>query len=85
MRAIEQQPFVDLETRPLSIADHNFDILIVGGNDPVRAKLSHNSDEMSYNYLKVLASNLRAKLKAPYVLIPGGRGSYKITALAKSK
>ena len=36
---------------------------------------------MSYNYLKVLASNLRAKLKPPYVLVPGGQGSYKITSL----
>lgn len=196
--AVEQHTFVDLETRPLSIADHNYDTLILGGNDPVRAarflrinrpilahkvkialmhgslagkrakalnagfddvfdsarmspdeaharcitiharyqaaasealaemelasaleqvahlqllgkrerqlltllaarlgepvshfklraELSHGSDEMSYNYLKVLASNLRAKLKAPYVLVPGGRGSYKITALPRSK
>jgi len=47
----------------------------------LRTELSHNNDEMSYNYLKVLASNLRAKLKTPYVLVPGGQGSYKITRL----
>lgn len=54
--------------------------------DPVshyklRTELSQGNDELSYNYLKVLASNLRAKLKAPYVLVPGGQGSYKITSL----
>lgn len=47
----------------------------------LRTELSQNTDELSYNYLKVLASNLRAKLKSPYVLIPGGQGSYKITSL----
>ncbi len=47
----------------------------------LRTELSHGNDEMSYNYLKVLASNLRAKLKAPYVLVPGGQGSYKIASL----
>jgi len=47
----------------------------------LRAELGHGGDEMSYNYLKVLASNLRAKLKPPYVLVPGGQGSYKITSL----
>lgn len=47
----------------------------------LRTELSHNTDELSYNYLKVLASNLRAKLKSPYVLVPGGRGSYRITSL----
>lgn len=47
----------------------------------LRTELSNGNDEMSYNYLKVLASNLRAKLKAPYVLVPGGQGSYKITSL----
>lgn len=51
----------------------------------LRTELSHGGDELSYNYLKVLASNLRAKLKAPYVLIPGGQGSYKITRLPDSK
>lgn len=47
----------------------------------LRTELSNGNDEMSYNYLKVLASNLRAKLKSPYVLVPGGQGSYKITSL----
>lgn len=47
----------------------------------LRTELSQGTDEMSYNYLKVLASNLRAKLKQPYVLVPGGQGSYKITSL----
>ena len=47
----------------------------------LRTELSHGNDELSYNYLKVLASNLRAKLKPPYVLVPGGQGSYKITSL----
>lgn len=47
----------------------------------LRTELSHGNDELSYNYLKVLASNLRAKLKAPFVLVPGGQGSYKITSL----
>lgn len=47
----------------------------------LRTELSNGNDEMSYNYLKVLASNLRAKLKSPYVLVPGGQGSYKITGL----
>ncbi len=47
----------------------------------LRTELSHGNDELSYNYLKVLASNLRSKLKPPYVLIPGGQGSYKITSL----
>lgn len=192
--AIEQHPFVDLETRCLSIAEEDYEILIIGGNDPVRtarflrvnrpilarkvkialmhgslagkrakalnagfddvfdsARMSHEeadarcsailaryhaaayqaradqeladslervahlhllgkrerqlltlltnklgepvshyklrtelsqgNDEMSYNYLKVLASNLRAKLKSPYVLVPGGQGSYKIASL----
>ena len=192
--AVEQHPFVDLETRFLSIAEEDYEILIIGGNDPVRtarflrvnrpilarkvkialmhgslaskrakalnagfddvfdsarmnreeadarcsailaryhaaayqaradqeladslervahlhllgkrerqlltlltnklgepvshfklrAELSQGNDEMSYNYLKVLASNLRAKLKSPYVLVPGGQGSYKIASL----
>lgn len=47
----------------------------------LRTELSQGTDELSYNYLKVLASNLRAKLKAPYILVPGGQGSYKITSL----
>ncbi len=47
----------------------------------LRTELSNGNDEMSYNYLKVLASNLRAKLKSPFVLVPGGQGSYKITSL----
>lgn len=47
----------------------------------LRTELSQGNDELSYNYLKVLASNLRAKLKAPYVLVPGGQGSYKITSV----
>lgn len=47
----------------------------------LRTELSQNTDELSYNYLKVLASNLRAKLKAPYALVPGGQGTYKITPL----
>lgn len=47
----------------------------------LRTELSQGNEEISYNYLKVLASNLRAKLKAPYVLVPGGQGSYKITNL----
>ncbi|WP_298190858.1 winged helix-turn-helix domain-containing protein [Novosphingobium sp.] len=46
----------------------------------LRTELSRGNDELSYNYLKVLASNLRAKLKPPYVLVPGGQGSYKITS-----
>jgi DNA-binding response OmpR family regulator len=47
----------------------------------LRTELSHGNDELSYNYLKVLASNLRAKLKPPYALVPGGQGSYKIKSL----
>ncbi len=47
----------------------------------LRTELSHGQDDLSYNYLKVLASNLRAKLKPPYVLVPGGQGSYKIASL----
>lgn len=45
----------------------------------LRAELGQNAEELSYNYLKVLASNLRAKLKSPFVLVPGGQGTYKIT------
>lgn len=51
----------------------------------LRTELSNSTDELSYNYLKVLASNLRAKLKSPYVLVPGGQGSYKITSMQDSK
>lgn len=51
----------------------------------LRTELGNNADELSYNYLKVLASNLRAKLKSPYVLVPGGQGSYKITSMQDAK
>ena len=33
----EQHTFVDLETRFLSIAEQDYETLIIGGNDPVRA------------------------------------------------
>ena len=44
----------------------------------LRTSLGRDNEEISYNYLKVLASNVRAKLKPPYVILPSDHNSYRI-------
>jgi len=47
----------------------------------LRTSLGRDSEEISYNYLKVLASNVRAKLKPPYVILPSDHNAYRIVRM----
>ena len=47
----------------------------------LRTSLGRGHEDMSYNYLKVLASNVRTKLKPPFALVPCQSNSYKITRI----